>query len=169
MRTLSRPAKETNSVHGTGGNDHIEGGKGKDYLTGGEGNDVLIGGKGADLLYAFSGKDKLTGGPGDDTFHFFSLDGVGVVTDFQVGHDHFELNKQEFIAFGHGGTVKAGEFRIGTHAHDGNDHLIYDKSSGSLYYDSDGAGGTDQIKFGKVDAHLNLSHHDFSLVTPLFI
>ena len=152
-----------------GGNfsDVITGGKGDDVLIGIGGKDTLIGGKGNDVLYAGSGKDKLTGGSGDDTFHFHNLDGVGVVTDFQVGHDHFELNKHEFTAFGHSGTVKSGEFHIGTHAADGNDYLIYDKNTGALYYDSDGAGGADQIKFGKVDAHLNLSHNDFSLVTPL--
>jgi len=155
------------TVFGIGGNDHIKGGKGNDTLVGAAGKDVLIGGKGNDHLYASGEKDKLTGGSGNDTFHFYGLDGFGVVTDFKVGHDHFELNQYAFTGFGHAGTVKAGEFHIGTHAVDGNDHLIYDDNTGALYYDSDGAGDAGQIKFGRVDAHLNLSHHDFSLVTPL--
>jgi Ca2+-binding RTX toxin-like protein len=49
-------------------------------------------------------------------------------------------------------------------AADSNDHVIYNKTTGALYYDADGSGATPAVQFAKLSAGLALTHADF-LVT----
>jgi len=172
-------------LQGFAGNDHIAGGKGNDVLSGGEGNDILkggagkdvvygyaghdtlIGGKGADTLSGLGGKDIATGGAGHDSFAFYTDIVAGdllTITDFVVGEDMISLYKGEISGLGSPGTLSSNRFHIGNSAHDANDRIIYDNKTGALYYDEDGKGGVDQIKFAMLDAHLKLSHHDFEVL-----
>jgi Ca2+-binding RTX toxin-like protein len=106
-------------------------------LKGGNGNDELSGGLGADLL---------TGGAGIDSFVFDSDPGIGGnadwITDFVKGQDNLALDDDVFAGLGAAGALSAEVFRAGAHvtAQDGNDHILYDTTTGSLYYDPDGAG-----------------------------
>lgn len=51
-----------------------------------------------------------------------------------------------------------------TNGHDGNDHIVYNSTTGALYYDSNGsaAGGTTQIAV--VTGHPTLVVGDFAVV-----
>lgn len=73
---------EADVLLGGGGRDRLEGRGGRDTLTGGDGDDVLLGG---------GARDILTGGKGDDTFVFRTGDGLGVITDFDLGSDVIKI------------------------------------------------------------------------------
>jgi Ca2+-binding RTX toxin-like protein len=64
------------------------------------------------------------------------------------------------------GLLKAQFFFTGTHAHDFDDHVIYNKATGALYYDSDGTGAHAQVLFAVVanHAHAGLAYNDFVLI-----
>ena len=154
--TLFGQAK-ADTLNGAAGRDHLFGGDGDDTLNGGNGNDDLFGGK---------GNDDLIGGKGKDTFFFTdALDpkhNVDTIEDFHPGSDVIGLVAVIFTAIGD--HLGSGEFVVGSHAHDGNDYLIYDDNKGKLFYDHDGKGGDDQVLFARIDKHLNLSHHDFVML-----
>ncbi len=63
-----------------------------------------------------------------------------------------------------GPTVTADEFKYGAAA-DANDHLIYNRVSGNLYYDRDGAGGDAKVWFAFLNGDPdNLAANDFLIV-----
>jgi Ca2+-binding RTX toxin-like protein len=64
------------------------------------------------------------------------------------------------------GPLKAQYFFAGAHAHDTNDHIIYNKATGGLYYDSDGTGVHGQVLFAIVANHATagLAANDFVLI-----
>lgn len=61
----------------------VAGGNGRDTLVGTAGDDVLTGGPGADTLSGLDGADRFV--------YTRVLDGVDVITDFQVGLDQLDL------------------------------------------------------------------------------
>ena len=137
--------------------DLIIGGAGKDVLIGGLGKDNLKGGLGNDLLISGLGNDTLTGGNGNDLFVFNtkpnSKNNVDLITDFVSGKDHLELSKAIFAGLhsvaGNGSALKASDFvssPIATHGTTANSHLIYNSTSGALYYDADGSGAGAAVK-----------------------
>ena len=137
--------------------DLIIGGAGKDVLSGGLGNDILKGGLGNDLLIGGLGNDTLTGGNGNDLFVFNTKpnnkSNVDLITDFASGKDHLEFSKAAFSALhavaGVGSGLKASEFvssPTATHGTTANSHLIYNSTSGVLYYDADGSGAGAAVK-----------------------
>ncbi|MGI9333972.1 MAG: putative Ig domain-containing protein, partial [Gammaproteobacteria bacterium] len=69
LRGNDEPAEGDLRLHGTAGNDIIDGGVGDDALHGGDGNDRLSGLDGADALYGNGDADELDGGNGDDYLH----------------------------------------------------------------------------------------------------
>ena len=91
--------------------------------------------------------DRLSGGGSRDAFVFDSALGAGNVdriTDFSP-RDTIRLSHVVFTAIG--ATLDAAEFHVGAHAADGDDHIIYDRATGALAYDPDGAGGTAEVEF----------------------
>jgi Ca2+-binding RTX toxin-like protein len=56
----------TDAIAGQGGNDIICGGEGTDLTSGGPGDDVIYGGAGRDMISGGSGNDTLYGGPDQD-------------------------------------------------------------------------------------------------------
>jgi Ca2+-binding RTX toxin-like protein len=141
--------------------DHVMlGGAADDVLTGGGGNDTLAGGL---------GNDSLTGGAGQDLFRFDSvLNGatnVDAISGFSHADDAFALNAALF-----GGEVgmalTAEAFVAGdgvTAALTAEQRIVYDTATGDLYYDADGVGGTEAVKFATLtDKPADLSHDDFS-------
>lgn len=122
-----------NTLKGLGGNDLLFGRGGNDNLQGGIGNDTLAGG---------FGLDTLSGGDGSDQFRFDSLLGsrnVDQVTDFSSTVDKLVLDNDIFTGFAPG-AIGPGALRLGSAAADADDRLIYDQSTGTLYYDADGNG-----------------------------
>jgi Ca2+-binding RTX toxin-like protein len=113
-------------------------------LTGNAGNNSLNGGAGADTLSGGPGNDSLTGGTGADRFHFNTAPGganLDTIADFLPGQDLLVLNPGVFAALGD--QLDPSEFRSGpgvTAATNASDHVMYDSTTGALYYDADGTG-----------------------------
>ncbi len=138
-------------------------------LTGGAGNNSLKGAAGNDLLAGGGGLDVLSGGAGKDLFRFDTVPNASTnrdsIGDFSVVDDGFQLENSVFSALKTTGTLAAGMLRAGagfTSAADANDYLIYNKSSGALYYDADGnAAARKAILFALLSPGLALTHADF--------
>jgi len=62
------------------------------------------------------------------------------------------------------GTLDNGELTFGTKATAANQHLIYNSTSGALFYDADGAGGAAQIQIATLTGHPALTAHDITLI-----
>ena len=146
-----------NWLYGNSGNNVLSGGKGDDVLSGGSGNDVLAGGRGA---------DRLVGGEGADQFRFDTAIGGGEIDrldDFTSGVDKIVLDAGVFSAL-QNGNLAAGQFRLGTQALDADDRLIFDPSSGHLFYDPDGNGNSSAVLFGVLAAGTGLTWSDFVIL-----
>jgi VCBS repeat-containing protein len=140
---------------GDGGNDTLTGNLHNDRLFGGAGNDSLAGSNGDDVLYGGAGVDTLLGGNQADTFVFgHGWDsGVDTIADFKraegdtvlLVNDHGGL----FTALGDG-TLSGSQFRSGngaTAATSSDHRIIYDTTTGNLYFDHDGLGGDGAVLF----------------------
>ena len=129
------------TIKGGAGDDALTGGTGNDILWGEVGNDILLGGIGLDTLIGGLGNDRLTGGEGNDIFLFNTAIGVqniDTITDFTSG-DKIQLSQSIFKDLTKGAVTEA-QFYLGTAAHDATDRVIYDQSTGALFYDVDGTG-----------------------------
>lgn len=170
LGTLSFAATDVIKVNGTAVADLILGTTFNNVLTGNSGNDTLSGGAGADTLSGGAGKDVLTGGTGNDVFLFDvkpnAKSNLDRITDFTKG-DTIDLARSSFSKLGKGsGHIKKGAFFSGSQAHDKDDRLIWDKKTGTLSYDQDGAGGKDAVAIAKFDhaKAIKFTYHDFLLI-----
>ena len=149
---------------GGAGNDILEGGDGDDLLFGEAGSDTIRGGNGVDVISGGLGADTLTGGTDIDVFVFDSALGGGnvdTITDFVAGTDGIVLDLNIFGAIGNEGVLDSGAFRNGSSAGDSNDRIIYNSSTGEIFYDADGSGSGAKILFAKVTPGTNLSASSF--------
>jgi Ca2+-binding RTX toxin-like protein len=140
--------------------------------TTGGGNDTLIGGAGNDTLNGTSGSDSLTGGNGNDTFVFNSLSGSDTITDFQgagvAPGDVMALSLSTFGGVGTLGAFDVNAFNSGagvTSGVDADDRIIYDTTSGNLYYDADGNGSDAAVQIATLTSGLGLTADDFTVVS----
>jgi VCBS repeat-containing protein len=149
------------TLSGGGGNDKLFGnenaGSGVDTLDGGAGDDLVDGGNGSDIINGGLGTDILTGGNGNDIFVFDTALGGGnvdTITDFDANNnDKINLENSIFTAFGATtGTLSAANFvaNAGGIAGDGNDFILYDTTTGNLYYDADGNGAGAKVLFASI-------------------
>jgi serralysin len=160
-----------NTIIGNSGANILTGGAGNDTLNGGAGNDRINGGGGNDTINGGLGADTLTGGKGSDIFFFNSalsklgLTSIDEIKDFSVADDTIQLENAVFTELSpFGGTLSAGAFFIGAAAHDRDDRIVYDSSTGSLMYDADGNGGGQAKAFAVLEAGLALTPDDFFIV-----
>jgi Ca2+-binding RTX toxin-like protein len=156
-----------NTIHGNGGHDTITGLAGNDVLAGGSGNDKIDGGSGADRIYGGSGKDFLIGGSSSDTFVFdtkLAAANIDTIDDFDVKSDRIWLDNDVFAKAGAIGDLTTGAFHIGAKAHDANDRIIYDKSTGKLWYDDDGTGSHAAVQFAVIDKALSVTSSHFDII-----
>jgi Ca2+-binding RTX toxin-like protein len=153
------------NAYGGDGRDVIKGSSGANALVGQDGKDTISGGSGNDTLWGGLGRDKLTGDAGKDTFFFWEYGGTynDRVTDFKKGEDKIVLAQNPFLELALG-KLKSSNFVLGTKAKDGNDHVIYDKKTGNLYYDEDGKGGVAKALIATLDSKPSLSAGDFRIV-----
>ena len=123
-------------------------------ITGNAKANTLNGGLGNDTIYGGLGNDKLTGGEGADVFVFDTnlKSNIDTITDFTVGEDEIWLDDAIFSALG--GAVTADNFLSVTKLKDAtvqltstDGYLIYENSTGKLYYDADGSGSGKAIQF----------------------
>jgi Ca2+-binding RTX toxin-like protein len=151
---------------GTPGNDVLKGDDGVNGIPGFGGNDTIYGYGNNDAIMGGAGNDRLYGGTGADHFRFDTKlnakTNVDKIMDFKPNEDIIELARSPFSKAGKAGAVlKKAAFYAGTKAHDKDDRIIYDKKTGSLYYDQDGKGGATQIKFATIANKVTLAHDDF--------
>ena len=154
-------------LHGLDGNDILRGGDGYDVLTGDTGNDTLDGGALDDWFYGGVGNDVLTGGTGADRFVFETTlnasSNVDTITDFATGSDKIWLNASIFNKLTVNGALDASMLRIGSAAADSNDHIIYNRDTGALIYDSNGNAAGGAVQFATIGKGLNLTANDFNV------
>jgi serralysin len=144
------------ALSGNGGDDSLTGAGGSDVLRGGAGDDTLSGGAGADRFVLDQAPD-VTG----DVDH---------VLDFASGTDRLVLDDDAFDAFDAGTRVTplSTEWRSGpgvTSAKTAAQRLLYDESTGALYYDPDGTGEAPALLFAVLgtETHPALLRTDVSI------
>ena len=133
------------TLAGLGGADHLLGGDDADTLYGDSGADTLVGGNGDDLLEGGAGNDTLTGDAGEDSFRFNSMPGAGhidTVTDFEgagaAGGDVLMLDHDWFFGMS-AGALADDAFQTGTVALAFATRILYNPSTGALFFDQDGS------------------------------
>jgi Ca2+-binding RTX toxin-like protein len=140
-------------------------------LTGNALNNEIYDNSGSSIIDGGAGSDILTGNGGNDAFVFSTAlgpDNVDQLTDFAPGGDRIWLDDAIFTGLAPG-TLSAGEYHSGTadnwQAQDGDDHILYDSSTGNLYFDADGNGAQAAQLFATVHEGLSaLSAADFIVV-----
>jgi Ca2+-binding RTX toxin-like protein len=150
----------------------VEGTAISDTLTGTASADALSGLGGDDRLFGRGGNDILNGGAGRDDFVFDTKPGAGnvdVIADFTLGQDRIHLDNGVFTQLGSGSpsspsALSGGFFESDGQADDPTDYVLYDRATGVLSYDADGAGAADAVAFARVEAGLNLANEDFLVV-----
>lgn len=171
---LLRMTDFAENVFGGEGDDSIFGRGGKDHLIGGDGNDQLFGGE---------GRDTLTGGDPDgvtsedhEYFAFVtppSRNSLDHITDMKprsagdtTNGDVIMFNIEAFprLEQGMNKALRKTYFEPAKAADDRNDHILYDRGKGALYYDRDGSRDKhDPVKFAILDNRPKLSSHDFGV------
>jgi serralysin len=176
------------ALHGFDGNDVLDGGDGNDGgatiiipndalfvdvastragLFGGSGNDTLDGGRGNDHLDGGLGIDKLFGGAGNDAF-FFNVAlrpaNRDQIFDFNLGNDTMRLENAVFTKIGPQGSLRESAFKLSTQVKDADDRIIYNKTSGGVFYDSDGSGAAAPILFVTLMNKPGVTAADFTVI-----
>lgn len=176
--------KSIEKVTGSTGNDKFIGGKNEDRFYGGGGKDQLIGNGGEDNLYGDDGKDTLDGGGGRDRLdggagadqlrggsradRFVIADpgkGADTIEDFSSKQkDKVELLAKVFRGLKKGKLSNA-NFRANASgkALDRNDYVVFNTTTGALYYDRDGSGGAKAVKLAVLKNGAKLRNRDIVL------
>src|SRR5260221_13418509 len=138
---------DNDTINGLGGNDFLAGNSGDDSIVGGTGNDTIFGDGGNDWIESGAGNDSISGGGGQDNLVFreFGAANADVVASFDTNWDKIQLDVAAFADIGASGRFAAGDVRFysapgATGGHDADDRIIYNTSTGQLFYDADGDG-----------------------------
>ena len=152
----------------------ITGNTGANILSGLGGNDSLVGNGGNDTLNGGLGNDTLNGGAGLDSFVFNTAlnatTNKDTITAFFAPQDTIKLENTGaglFNALTTLGTLNAAAFASGAGfvaARDATDRIVYNTTTGDLYYDKDGLGGAAAIKFATLTAHPAITNADFFVI-----
>ena len=156
-------------VLGAAGNDVIDGGLGLDYLNGGAGNDTISGGDGVDRLFGGPGNDLLAGGAGADYFYFNTAPSAttdrDIITDFSLVDDVIVLENAIFTQLTATGVLAAGLFKNLTLGPiDATDRILYNDTTGGLFYDADGSGAGAAVLFAVLSGSPSVTAADFLIV-----
>lgn len=117
-------------------------------------DNIIIGNGAANRLSGGAGRDTLTGGAGQDFFDFLAAPGIANadrIRDFATGVDKIRLDDAVHANSGAAGNFASGDARFwaapgAAAGHDATDRVIYNSSTGALYYDADGSGtGASQL------------------------
>ena len=94
---------------------------------------------------------------------------VDTIVNFSVADDTIQLVRStNFMGLPAAGTLAASAFWSGagaTSAHDADDRVVLDTTTGALYYDADGAGGMAAVQFATLVGVVGtLTNADFVMV-----
>jgi Ca2+-binding RTX toxin-like protein len=127
--------------------ERVLGGNFDDILTGNAASQNLTGRHGADTLWGAGGVDTLWGGGDGNTFIFRETGTANAdsIRDWASGLDTLVLDNAAMSALGAEGDFVAGDARFAwgsgfTSGRDASDRVVFDTSTGRLYYDADGSG-----------------------------
>jgi Ca2+-binding RTX toxin-like protein len=140
--------------------------------TGNQLANAIVGNAGNNVITGGLGLDKLTGFAGDDRFLFdtapHSTANYDKISDMNVaGNDTVWLDDAIFLNSGAAGTTLApSAFKnVLFGAIEGDDRIVYNPNSGSIYYDRDGSSGAFALtKFAEVASGTALTSFDFFIV-----
>lgn len=163
LQTLTPTGTAAINLTGNGFAQGIQGNAGANRINGMGGNDVLAGGR---------GNDVLTGGANDDSFLFNTAlnarTNVDRITDFSAPRDTIVLENSlpgTFRALVNGflaeSAFKANAAGVAT---DSNDRIIYNTSTGALFYDSNGSAAGGAIQFAVLSTKPAITHADFFVI-----
>ena len=140
-------------------------------LIGNEIAQTIIGNAGFNVLLGMLGNDILTGGLGADHFLFNSTLNAttnrDVITDFNVAADTILLEDAIFIFIGTPGQALASNlFKNLTTGGpvDFDDKILYDDTSGAMFYDIDGSGAAAAIQFATLTGSPTVDANDFFVI-----
>jgi len=141
-----------------------------DTLTGNGASQTLTGQGGADTLWGAGGTDTLWGATGTDAFVFREMGTANAdrISDFASGSDKLHLDDSAFGAIGAMGNFAASDARFkanssGT-ATETNDRVVFNTSTGQLYYDADGSGSGAAALIATVQAGASVASADIVVV-----
>ena len=125
----------------------------------------VIGSPNNDVIIGNDAANRITGGGGSDTIVFNTLatNNVDRITDFSVNDDTIELDNNVFANLREG-FLEQNAFYVGNAAHDNSDRVIYDATTGAVYYDADGTGNTAAAQFATLGTGLAVTNLDFFIV-----
>jgi Ca2+-binding RTX toxin-like protein len=141
---------------------------GDDTISGSAGNDFIFGGDGNDFIRGNAGSDSITLGAGSDTLLFNNLSGTDTVADYTPSDDLIQLAKSVFTGLTTAsGALSSAEFESGaglTSASTAAGRVVYNSTSGALYYDADGAGGNAAVQIATLTGTPVLNNNEFFIV-----
>jgi Ca2+-binding RTX toxin-like protein len=131
------------------------------------GTNVIVTGSAADTITGGAGDDAITVGSGADVVIFKSLTGVDTLTDFAAGADKIDISKAVFTAFSTVGALAGTAFESGaglTAAATASGHIVYDTTTGDLYYDADGSGGSAAVQIATLTGTPSITAANFVII-----
>lgn len=152
---------------------HLTGNALDNILTGNAADNILNGGAGNDILIGGGGNDILVGGLGADIFQFDTAlnasTNVDTVRDFMSGIDVLRVSLDIFdvLSFDSDNLLISDAFIAGagvSSAQTADQHIIFNSTSGALYYDSDGSGASEAVHFATLNNVSTLLASDITSV-----
>jgi Ca2+-binding RTX toxin-like protein len=132
--------------------------------TGNSLDNIVIGNSSANTLYGAGGNDTLTGNLGADIFRFNSkTEGTDIITDFTAG-DKIALSAVGFGGGLAGTAISTSQFAIGSAATTSSQRVIYNSTTGGLFFDADGSGAGAAVQFGTLANKATLGATSFLVV-----
>jgi Ca2+-binding RTX toxin-like protein len=128
---------------------------------------TIVGNAGANVIDGGAGNDILRGLGGADQFKFDTAlnqsTNVDNIVDFTAASDKVDLSHTIFSSL-LVGTLSSSAFFIGAAAQNASEHVLYNTSTGGLFYDPDGNGSAAATEFAKLSVGLALHNTDFIVV-----
>jgi len=160
------------NVQGGSTSDIFIGNSGANFFNG-HGGDLLRGG---DIFVGAGGNDTLQSGDiGDDKFVFDtapSADNVDTIINFsswRFANDELLFDDEVFASLGSEDAWADGDERFyaaagATSGHDANDRLVYNTTTGDLYYDADGSGAEVALQVASLQGAPTLAASDITVI-----
>lgn len=134
-----------------------------DTIIGNKLNNVLNGGSGNDTIDGGLSNDTLIGGLGSDVFVFsskISAMNADIIEDYATGDDKIQLSSKIFTKL----KGAADYLCFGANSDTPIHYLIYDITTGKLFYDVDGNGSKAQVEIVEIGVGVNLQSNDIFIV-----